>query len=143
MATVEELRRLLRNFIIGETDRHDVPLVLSQLDVALAAAEAVGFEKGRVEGEKEGTLNERTRQEFGQSHEAREAALTSLATQSQHAYELGKHEGLEQGRAEGAEQERERIRNLARPLNRVYELGEGEGRIILASVLGPKEGGGK
>lgn len=50
MAMLEELRGLLRCFIIGETDRHDVPLVLSQLDSALAAAEARGEAKGCAEG---------------------------------------------------------------------------------------------
>ena len=37
------------------------------------------------------------------------------------------------------EEERERIRNVARPLNRVYELGEGEALILLATDLVPRE----
>jgi hypothetical protein len=51
--TVEELRGLLRCFIIGESDRHDIPLVLSQLDVALDLSHAEGVAEGCMKEKEE------------------------------------------------------------------------------------------
>ena len=123
--TVEELRGRLYSGLMSESHA----MSRSEASEIILPFEAAAEKQG-----------EETYKAFIENNDTRRAAIATLSMQAQNAHDIGYREGLEQGRAEGEEQERKKIREAGvwvDSVDREHAI-FGEGRYLVpASVLAP------